>query len=93
MEFTGVYHKTSEQMSYPLDEDRLIVNIKTGYDVKQVFIHYGDPYEAGILSGNRLQNNTKLPSLSSVQNNIYIFYMQEKVLLSTRFDGADVFYK
>ena len=36
MEFTGVYHKTSEQMSYPLDEDRLIVNIKTGYDVKQV---------------------------------------------------------
>ena len=32
MEFTGVYHKTSEQMSYPLDEDRLIVNIKTGYD-------------------------------------------------------------
>ena len=51
MEFTGVYHKTSEQMSYPLDEDRLIVNIKTGYDVKQVFIHYGDPYEAGILGG------------------------------------------
>ena len=44
--------KTSEQMSNPLDEDRLIVNIKTGYDVKQVFIHYGDPYEAGILGGN-----------------------------------------
>lgn len=38
-------------MSYALDEDRLIVNIKTGYDVKQVFIHYGDPYEAGILGG------------------------------------------
>ena len=35
MEFTGVYHKTSEQMSYPLDEDRLIVNIKTGYDVNR----------------------------------------------------------
>ena len=34
MEFSGVYHKTSEQMSYALDEDRLIVNIKTGYDVK-----------------------------------------------------------
>ena len=38
MEFSGVYHKTSEQMSYALDEDRLIVNIKTGYDVKQVFL-------------------------------------------------------
>ena len=52
MEFTGVYHKTSEQMSYPLDEERLIVNLKTGYDVKQVFIHHGDPYDAGILGGS-----------------------------------------
>lgn len=51
MEFTGVFHKTSEQMSYPADENRLIVNLKTGYDVERVFIHYGDPYEAGILGG------------------------------------------
>ena len=52
MEFTGVYHRTSEQMSYALDKDRLIINLKTGYDVKQVFIHYGDPFEAGILGGS-----------------------------------------
>ena len=51
MEFTAVYHKTSEQMSYALDENNLVVNLKTGYDVKQVFIHYGDPYDAGILGG------------------------------------------
>ena len=51
MEFTGVYHKTSEQMSYALNQDELVVNLKTGYDVKRVFIHYGDPYEAGILGG------------------------------------------
>ena len=51
MEFTGVYHKTSEQMSYPLNEDELVVNLKTGYDVKRVFIHHGDPFEAGILGG------------------------------------------
>ena len=30
MDFAAVYHKTSEQMSYPLDEDRLGVNLKTG---------------------------------------------------------------
>ena len=52
MDFTGVYHKTSEQLSYALDENRLIINLKTGYDVKQVFLIYGDPYEAGILGGN-----------------------------------------
>ena len=52
MEFAGIYHKTSEQMSYPLDEERLVINLKTGYDVKRVFIHHGDPFEAGILGGN-----------------------------------------
>lgn len=51
MEFTGVYHRTSEQMSYPLNEDELIVNLKTGYDVERVFLHHGDPYEAGIMGG------------------------------------------
>lgn len=38
-------------MSYPLNENELIVNLKTGYDVKQVFLIYGDPFEAGILGG------------------------------------------
>lgn len=52
MEFTAVYHKTSEQMSYPLDEEKLVVNLKTGYDVRKVFIHHGDPFETGILGGN-----------------------------------------
>ena len=53
MDFTGVYHKASEQMCYPLNEDELIVNLKTGYDVKRVFIYYGDPFEAGILGGKK----------------------------------------
>lgn len=39
-------------MSYPLNEERLVINLKTGYDVKRVFIHHGDPFEAGILGGN-----------------------------------------
>lgn len=59
MEFTAVYHKTSEQMSYALDEDRLIVNLKTGYDVKRVFLIHGDPFDAGILGGNEKWNGTR----------------------------------
>lgn len=39
-------------MSYPLNENELIINLKTGYDVERVFIHYGDPFETGILGGN-----------------------------------------
>lgn len=52
MNFSSVYHKTAEQMSYPLNQDELIINIKTGYDVKKVYICYGDPFDAGILGGN-----------------------------------------
>ena len=59
MEFRGVYHKTSEQMSYALDEDRLVINLKTGYDVKQVFIIHGDPFDAGILGGSERWNGTR----------------------------------
>ena len=35
MEFQAVYHKTSEQMSYALNENELAVNLKTGYDVER----------------------------------------------------------
>lgn len=59
MEFTGVYHRTSEQMSYALDESRLVINLKTGYDVRRVFLIYGDPYDAGIMGGCERWNGTR----------------------------------
>lgn len=46
-------------MSYALNESELIVNLKTGYDVKQVFLYYGDPFEAGILGGNEKWTGTR----------------------------------
>lgn len=52
MKFSAVFHKTSEQMSYALNEEELVINLRTGYDVERVFLHYGDPFEAGILGGN-----------------------------------------
>ena len=53
MQFAGIFHKTSEQMSYALNENELIVNLRTGYDVRRVFIHYGDPFESGTLAETR----------------------------------------
>ena len=44
MQFAGIFHKTSEQMSYAGNENELIVNLRTGYGVRRVFIHYGDPF-------------------------------------------------
>ena len=44
MEFNAVYHQASDNYCYPLNEDELIINIKTGYDVKSVSIILGDPF-------------------------------------------------
>lgn len=51
MEFNAVYHQAFDNYCYPINEDELIINIKTGYDVKKVNIILGDPFEAGILGG------------------------------------------
>lgn len=59
MNFAAVYHRMADNMCYPLNDDDLIINIKTAYDVKQVFLHYGDPFESGILGGNQVWNGKR----------------------------------
>lgn len=51
MEFNAVYHQASDNYCYPLNEDELVINLKTGYDVREVNIFLGDPFDAGILGG------------------------------------------
>lgn len=51
MELGAIYHRTSEHYCYPLNEEELIINLKTGYDVEKVYIYQGDPYLAGIMGG------------------------------------------
>lgn len=52
MDFNACIHRASDNYCYALNETSLVVNLKTGYEVDQVYIHYGDPYEYGILGGN-----------------------------------------
>ncbi len=52
MNLGAIYHRMSEQYCYPLDEEQLVINIKTGYDVDKIYIFHGDPYEAGIMGGS-----------------------------------------
>ncbi len=52
MDFNGVYHQAYDNYCYPINEDELIINIKTGYDVDRVNIILGDPFSAGILGGS-----------------------------------------
>ena len=61
MEFNAVYHQASDNYCYPLNEDELIINIKTGYDIKNVNIILGDPFAAGILGGGEHWDGEKQP--------------------------------
>ncbi len=51
MDFNAVYHRANDNYCYPLDEEQLVINIKTGYDVKYVNLIHGDPFKSGILGG------------------------------------------
>ncbi len=52
MNLAAIYHRTSDNYCYALDDHQLIVNLKTGYDVAEVSIIYEDPYLGGISGGN-----------------------------------------
>ena len=51
MNFAAVYHRTADQYAYALNENELVINIRTGKDIDLVYIIVGDPYEAGIMGG------------------------------------------
>lgn len=51
MDFNAVFHRACDNYCYPIDTEHLIINIKTGYDVKYVNIIQGDPFRAGIMGG------------------------------------------
>ena len=40
MKFEAVYHIASDNYCYMNNFNELIVNLKTGYDVEEVYIHY-----------------------------------------------------
>ncbi len=48
MQLNAISHKSSENMSYQLSKDELVISIKTGYDVDKVIIEHGDPFLYGI---------------------------------------------
>ncbi len=59
MNFSGVYHRSSDNFCYCRSEDELVISIKTGYDVKAVSIMADDPYKAGIMGGGESWDGTE----------------------------------
>ncbi len=73
MDFNAVYHRANDNYCYPLDEEQLIINIKTGYDVKYVNIIQGDPFKSGILGGGESWNGdaVNIPFKKRLKNQLW----------------------
>lgn len=48
MYFSAVEHRSTDNFCYPLSESELAIGIKTGCDIKRVFIIYGDPFDGTV---------------------------------------------
>ena len=73
MEFAAVFHRSTDNYCYALDDNQLIINLKTGYDVKIVNIIYGDPFANGILGGGEewTGEKTGIPFKKKLKNQIW----------------------
>lgn len=73
MDFNAVYHRANDNYCYPLNQNQLIINIKTGYDVKYVNIIHGDPFKSGILGGGETWNGDPLniPFKKRLKNQVW----------------------
>ena len=73
MDFNAVYHRGNDNYCYPLDENRLVINIRTGLDVKYVNICQGDPFRSGILGGGELWTGDmmNIPFSKRLKNQIW----------------------
>lgn len=52
MNISAVYHIADGNYCFPLDENRLMIRLKTGYDVDSVTLVWGDPFAFGIFGGD-----------------------------------------
>ena len=48
MQFSAIEHRSTDNFCYPLNENELMIDIKTGSDIRRVFIIYGDPFDGSV---------------------------------------------
>jgi cyclomaltodextrinase len=56
MNLAAIYHRCTDNYCYCLDDDNIIISIKTGYDVDKITLCYCDPFSTGIMGSNSRYN-------------------------------------
>ena len=69
MNFSAIYHRSTEQMCYAYSDTELVINLRTGRDIDKVFIIYDDPWE--ILDENWQGHRVEILSKKYLENHIW----------------------
>ena len=48
MQFSAIEHRSTDNFCYPFNENELMIGLKTGSDIRRVFIIYGDPFDGSV---------------------------------------------
>ena len=59
MQFSAIEHRSTDNFCYPLNENELMISLKTGSDIRRVFIVYGDPFDGWAWEGKRQEITRK----------------------------------
>lgn len=59
MNTAAFYHRANDNYCYPLNENKLVICVKTGTDVSQVYLCHGDPFQSGIMGGSQQWSGTR----------------------------------
>lgn len=51
MNIAAVFHKATDNYCYALNDNELVINLQTGYDIDRVVLYWGDPFTSGIMGG------------------------------------------
>lgn len=60
MNLSAIFHRCQDNYCYCLDEDTIVISIRTGYDIDKVTLLHTDPFKTGIMGGNHRLIGTPL---------------------------------
>ena len=60
MNLSAIYHRCQDNYCYCLDEDTIVISIRTGYEIEQVTLLHTDPFKTGIMGGGHRLTGTPL---------------------------------
>ena len=73
MNLSAIYHRCQDNYCYCLDEDTIVISIRTGYEIEQVTLLHTDPFKTGIMGGGHRLTGTplKMTEKKRLENHIY----------------------